>query len=216
MWTTWTKLGWGTMTLFVLLLVLISARYFTLNPEAYFPRQRAVYEAHTAGILLHIGGMIVAAFLGPLQFLRAFRNRHRRLHRIAGRLYIVGAMVGALAGLYMAQFAASGWVAGLGFALLALGVLVTTGWAFWAILQRQVQVHREWMTRSYALMLAAVTLRLYLPVLEGAFGEHAGYALVAWACWVPNLLVAEWFIRRRLRHTPERARRATAPAAAVR
>ena len=59
------------------------------------------------------------------------------------------------------------------------------------------------MTRSYALILAAVTLRVYVAPLEGAFGEHDGYAIVAWACWVPNLVFAEWFIRSRLRRHPE-------------
>ena len=59
------------------------------------------------------------------------------------------------------------------------------------------------MARSYALILAAVTLRVYVAPLEGAFGEHDGYAIVAWACWVPNLVFAEWFIRSRLRRHPE-------------
>ena len=59
------------------------------------------------------------------------------------------------------------------------------------------------MARSYALILAAVTLRVYVAPLEGAFGEHDGYAIVAWACWVPNLVFAEWFIRSRLRRRPE-------------
>jgi hypothetical protein len=62
------------------------------------------------------------------------------------------------------------------------------------------------MTRSYALIFAAVTLRIYLPFLATAFGEHDGYAIVAWACWVPNLLVAEWLIWSRLRRRPEAPR----------
>ena len=47
MWTTRTKLGWGDMVAGVLLLVLFSARDFTLDPEVYNLRQRAVYEALT-------------------------------------------------------------------------------------------------------------------------------------------------------------------------
>jgi uncharacterized membrane protein len=212
MWTTWTKLGWSAMMGGAVLLVLFSARYFTLNPEVYFDRQRAVYEALTVVLLVHIGAMIVAALAGPLQFLRAVRTRRPRLHRITGRLYLAGATVGALAGLYLAPFSASGWISALGFTLLGLGVLATTGRAFWLIVHGRVQAHREWMTRSYALILAAVTLRLYTPFLEAALGEQAGYALVAWLCWVPNLLVAEWLIRRHLRQSPERAR--LVPAAA--
>ena len=58
-------------------------------------------------------------------------------------------------------------------------------------------MHRRWMIRSYALTAAAITLRLYLPLLS-----HLGipfdmsYPVVAWLCWVPNLLFAEWLCRR--------------------
>jgi uncharacterized membrane protein len=197
--STITKIAWAVMAALVLILALSSLRYFAFGSESYFPRQREVYEAQTAGILLHIGGMVFAALAGPFQFLRAFRSRFPRVHRAMGRVYIAGCMIGGLAGLYMAQYAASGFVSGLGFALLAVALLLTTGMAFMAIKRGDVQTHRNWMTRSFALILAAVTLRLYLPGLEAAFGEHAGYAVVAWACWLPNLVVAEWLIQSRPR-----------------
>ena len=91
----------------------------------------------------------------------------------------------------------------LGFALLAFGVLLTTTLAFLRIRSGNVQSHREWMTRSYALVFSAVTLRLYLSPLEAAFGEQDGYAIVSWACWLPNLAFAEWLIRSHLRRHPE-------------
>ena len=71
-----------------------------------------------------------------------------------------------------------------------------------------MQSHREWMVRSYALILAAVTLRIYAPFLEGSLGEQDGYALVAWVSWVPNLVAAEWLIRRSYRRRPEPRRTA--------
>ena len=114
--------------------------------------------------------------------------------------------MGGLGGLYMSQYSASGAVSDVGFAVLAIGVLLTTTLAYIRIRGGDVQSHREWMTRSYALIFAAVTLRIYLPFLEAAFGEHDGYAIVAWACWIPNLLIAEWLIRARLRRRPEAPR----------
>ncbi len=58
--------------------------------------------------------------------------------------------------------------------------------------------HRQWMIRSYALMLAAVSLRLQLP-LAGIYGIAfvSSYPIIAWSCWVPNLIIAEWVIARR-------------------
>ena len=206
--STWSlpmKAAWGLMAALVLVLLLWSVRYFTFNPEVYFERQRDVYEAETLGLMLHIGGMMVAAAMGPFQFIRSFRDRHRKVHRTMGKLYLAGAAVGGIAGLYMAQFSASGTVSDIGFALLAVFLLITTGMAYLAIRKRRIQEHREWMTRSYALVLAAVTLRIYLPILEGVFGEQDGYALVAWLCWLPNLIVAEAIVRGWLRRSPERA-----------
>jgi hypothetical protein len=62
------------------------------------------------------------------------------------------------------------------------------------------------MTRSYALIFAAVTLRIYLPVLRPALGQHAAYLIISWACWVPNLVFAEWLVRTKLRPHPEMPR----------
>lgn len=81
-------------------------------------------------------------------------------------------------------------------------MLLTSAVAFKRILDSDVQSHREWVVRSYALIFAAVTLRIYMPIFEVTRGEFTGYARVAWLCWVPNILLAEWMI-----HTSMRARR---------
>lgn len=203
-WSRRTKVGWGLLALGSLLLVLFAAPYLSMNPDTYFERQRSVYVSHEAWIIGHIAFMMLPALLGPTQFLRAFRDKFPRAHRIAGRVYIIGAIAGAIAGLYMSRYSASGAASGWGFALLGFGVLVTTGTALYMILNGKVQQHREWMTRSYALIFAAVTLRLYVAPMEAIFGEHTGYALTAWVCWIPNLIIAEFIIRTNLRRHPER------------
>ena len=206
MWTTRTRIGWGLLLLGAVLMALTASRYFMFDSSAYFDRQRQVFEDHTFWLMLHITGMFFAILVGPFQFWRRLRERHFRIHRTLGKIYIAAAIVGAIGGLYMSQWSASGTPSDLGFAALAIGVLFTTTTAFMRILRGNVQSHREWMTRSYALIFAAVTLRIYLPGLEAAFGRHTGYAIVAWACWLPNLAFAEWFIRAKLRVKPEEPR----------
>jgi hypothetical protein len=62
----------------------------------------------------------------------------------------------------------------------------------------QVQRHREWIIRSYALTAAAITLRSPLPVLLVSGVSYAiSYRIVAWACWIPDLVFAGCFLRRR-------------------
>ena len=63
-----------------------------------------------------------------------------------------------------------------------------------------VDAHRAWMLRSYALTLAAVTLRIYIPLSQVAGVEfEAAYQAISWFCWVPNLLIVEWIVLTRNR-----------------
>lgn len=80
-----------------------------------------------------------------------------------GRLYLgVGVLDGGLSGLFMARFAFGGFAARLGFA--ALAVCPATGaCALLAIRRVAIDEHRRWMVRNFALTLAGVTLRLYIP-----------------------------------------------------
>jgi uncharacterized membrane protein len=206
MWNIKAKAAWTLMALGALLVLLFSARYFTLDSEVYVESQRAVYEAHVVGLMIHISAMFVALALGPFQFLRSFRNRHLKLHRLTGKAYITGAMIGAVGGIYMSFYSIADAWSGVGFALLGIGVLITTGRAYFLIREGNVQEHREWMTRSFALILAAVTLRIYVPVLEGAsMSEYNAFAIVGWASWLPNIIVAELLIRnQRGRREPSR------------
>jgi hypothetical protein len=53
------------------------------------------------------------------------------------------------------------------------------------------------MIYSYAACFAAVTLRLWLPLLVIGFGDFIkAYTVVAWLCWVPNILVAYLIVRK--------------------
>ncbi len=60
--------------------------------------------------------------------------------------------------------------------------------------------HQQWMWRSYALTFAAVTLRVYIFFTSYQFhlNDATAYATLAWLSWVPNLLVAEFLIRKKL------------------
>ena len=64
--------------------------------------------------------------------------------------------------------------------------------------RRDFTRHRRWMIRSFALTFAAVTLRAYVPISIMAAAPMAiAYPIISWACWVPNLIVAEIWLRTR-------------------
>lgn len=164
---------------------------------ALHPDMRAAFEAHPTGIYAHVFASILALAIGPFQFLARIREKHIRLHRWMGRVYLgVGVLVGGVAGLYMSQFAHGGPLGQLGFGALALAWLYTGARAFDAVRRGEITDHRRWMIRNYALAFAAVTLRIYLPASMLAGADFAlAYGIIAWACWLPNLVFAEWLLR---------------------
>ncbi len=163
------------------------------------PDMRATFEVHRVGIYTHVFASSIALFVGPFQLWSRLRLSRPTLHRWLGRFYLgVGVLVGGLAGLFMALHAFGGVVARLGFGFLAVAWLYTGLRAYQAIRGRNVSAHRRWMIRNFSLTFAAVTLRIWLPasIASGAAFEVA-YPLIAWACWVPNIVVAEWLLNRK-------------------
>ena len=145
----------------------------------------------------HVASAAAALLLVPWQLWPGIRSRVPRLHRWTGRAYVVAATAGGLTGLAAAFSTDNGPVAGAGFAVLGALWTGTTLAAYRAARRRDLVAHRRWAVRSFALAFAAVTLRLYLPLAAVAgFSFAEAYPLVAWLCWVPNLVIAERALRR--------------------
>jgi uncharacterized membrane protein len=145
---------------------------------------------------LHISLGAVAMLTGWSQFLKGFRNRNLTAHRTLGKVYLIAVMISGLAGLYIAGFASGGIISVLGFGGLALAWLFTSSRAYLSIRKKDIDHHQYWMIRSYALCWAAVTLRIWLPLFQFALGMEfiIAYRIIAWLCWVPNLVVAEMIV----------------------
>lgn len=185
------------MTILALYIAFVSFRYFILSPdEAAGPPLAKRFAEYITPLLFHAGGGIIALCLGPWGFWAAFRNKYLLLHRWMGRIYLLSVMIGGIAGLYMAMTALGGLPTRIGFSMLGALWLTTGVMAYLRIRQGDVQVHRAWMIRNYALTFSAVTLRLWLPLFFSlGYDFPEAYTTVAWLCWVPNLLVAELIIR---------------------
>lgn len=156
---------------------------------------------------LHIVGGGLALLLSPVQFSARLRARIPRVHRMVGRVAFTAIGLGGVAGLVIAPVNLAGPIGIAGFGLLAL-LWITFAWkAFRAVRRREFAEHRRWAIRTFALTYAAVTLRLWLAVLIVAQSGPAGvdpevaftraYYVVPFLAWVPNLIVAERYLRRR-------------------
>lgn len=147
------------------------------------------------GFYGHIVPGGLALLIGWLQFSGKLRAKNIRAHRTIGKVYLVSVLVSGISAIYISHFATGGIVSAFGFALLGIIWLGTTLLAFTAIKSGKVAQHEKWMIYSYAACFAAVTLRIwlaFLPSIMGGFIE--AYRIVAWLCWVPNIIVAYFIV----------------------
>lgn len=191
---------------FCVLMVRISWQYRTLDPDVAFLRIKQDYTpyfTYRLAFFVHAFSAILALPAGFTQFSNQLRRRIPGLHRRAGQVYVwVILLLAGPSGLVLAVVANGGWTSRLGFLLLSFGWWITT-WLAWRYgLKRNWRLHRDWMIRSFALTLSAITLRAWKFGLVALFAPPPMdvYRWVAWLGWVVNALVAEglifWFFYR--------------------
>ena len=151
-------------------------KFRTLNPVLVY--------AHFTG-----GGL--ALCLGALQL---WSKSGSQLHRWLGRGYCLCVLIGAMGGLYLSFHSHLGLVTGLGFFILAVLWITTTLLALKFALSHQIDAHRRWILRSFALSCAAISLRALLPLLSLVFNFETSYILVAWLSWGINLALIEIYL----------------------
>ncbi len=174
---------------------LVSYRY--LVPHMPIPSDIGKNLMRRPWLFVHAGLAATALFLGPWQFLPGVRRRTPRVHRWIGRIYVFACLVGGCAGLLLARGTDAGPIAQAGFGILAIVWVGITTQALRLALARRFVEHRRWMIRSFALTFAAVTLRIYLPAAQiMGLDFMESYRAISWLAWVPNLLLAELYLRR--------------------
>ncbi|AJG91205.1 DUF2306 domain-containing protein (plasmid) [Bacillus tropicus] len=152
-------------------------------------------------LFIHITISIVALVNGPFTLSTKFRGKNINRHRIVGKIYMIGILLGGVSGLYLSFYAMGGLVTKLGFDLLSVFWLTSAYQALNRVKNKKIQDHRNWMIRNYFLTFAAVTLRIWLPLFVLLFGLEqfeVSYTVIAWLAWIPNVIIAELFIKQRL------------------
>ncbi|MFC8681899.1 DUF2306 domain-containing protein [Microbacterium ureisolvens] len=210
----------GLIALSLVPIVAGSARLTQLTTGAAVTAENARFFDSPVPVVTHIVGSSVFLVLGALQFAPSLRRR--RWHRIAGRIVAPAGLLSALPALWMTVFydiptAVSG--PGLAAVRLVLGTTMAAAIlvAFIAIRRGDVRTHSAWMTRAYAIGLAAGTqVFVFLPyTLLAGTPSPVVYTLLMTAGWAVNLVIAEVAIRRRARG-PRRRTGTTVTAAGAR
>ena len=194
-------IGWGSVAALAVLIGVFALRLLSFNPEAVTEELRPNLVHHPVLFYAHTTIAPIALLAGVWQFLPV--TRRSSWHRWAGRLYVVCVALESIAGFIIAMTTETGMLAGAGFMILAVLWFTATARAYFQARAGNFVTHRVWMIRSYALTCAAITLRIFLPtgIALGA-GFNKSYIFAAWGCWIINLLIAEWIVRRvRFRET---------------
>jgi uncharacterized membrane protein YozB (DUF420 family) len=194
--TSWpARFAWMILAVLSLGIAAYSAQYLLHPPRT--PAQALGNPLGVPWLFIHVAGAVTALLLGSFQFLPALRRGLSPPHRSVGRLYVMGCLVGGAAGLILAFGSSAGPIASAGFGSLAVIWIAVTLLGWRAVLQRRFANHRRWMIRSWALTLAAVTLRLYLPLVTALdLPFLPWYRAISFLAWVPNLIAAELWLRR--------------------
>lgn len=186
---------------------------FLANPRAPVWQH---YQPFKWWLLPHGIAGACGLLLGPMQFSDRLRQRYAKLHRVAGRVYVAGALIASPMGMYIQVVQSRlGQPRGLLMISITHGGLwmLTTGIALMFILKGKVQQHRQWMTRSFAV---GPGVFLGARVLLGVTGVEPSSSMWPALIWVSIAsaipladIVLQWQELSRPRVAPAKALAAT-------
>ena len=159
----------GLTTLFVF----ITSEVFLLADYPMYHAYRLQVIADRGLLIPQTLAGIFALFIGPINFSSRIRQRHIKLHRVLGRVYVISVFIGAATGVALA-FGRPGFPGTFG---QAEAWVVCTSAAFITARNRQIVPHRQWMARSYAVTFTFVSSRVLN--LWPAYWSHLGDTLSA-------------------------------------
>jgi uncharacterized membrane protein len=189
-----------TLAFFVWLMARITFEYLPYNTDVGFLRIKQDYidiDVWRNAFFVHVYMSIWVLLAGFTQFSQALRSTYPKLHRAFGYIYAVDVLfITGPAGLIMGFYANGGLTSKLSFVVLATSWIAVTAMAVKKAKEGDYDAHRDFMIRSYALTLSALTLRAWKWGINNAveLPPMDVYRAVAWLGWVPNILLAEFII----------------------
>ncbi|MFN8284127.1 MAG: DUF2306 domain-containing protein [Chitinophagales bacterium] len=188
------------LAFFSFLMLRITLQYIPINLDVAFLRIKQDYIdiiPWRIAFFVHVFTSMFALIAGFTQFSKSILKKHKKIHRNIGKLYVfVILFLTGPSGFIMAIYANGGLTSKIGFLLLDILWIYFTVLAFRFALKKDFKQHKQYMYRSYALTLSAITLRAWKYILVFLFQPAPMdiYRIVAWLGFVPNLLLIEFLI----------------------
>jgi len=184
-------------------MLLTISQYVSFQTDVGFLKLKQDYLDITiwkVAFYTHVFSSVLTLCAGFTQFSNYILKQHKNLHRLIGKFYAYNIFfINFPAGMIMAIYANGHLPTKIAFIILDSLWFLFTYKAVTAIRSKDIKMHKRFMIRSYALTCSAITLRLWKIVLTNSFAldPHTIYMIDAWLGFVPNLLFAEWLIRKK-------------------
>jgi len=191
-----------TLGFFTFLMARITAEYIPYNMDVGFLRIKQDYidiDHWRIAFFVHVYASMWALLAGFTQFSSQIQSYYARVHRTFGYIYVTNVLlITGPASLLMGIYANGGPTSKFAFVTLAIGWIAFTAIALVKAKNGDFEAHRNFMIRSYALTLSALTLRAWKWTITNSveLPPMDVYRAVAWLGWVPNLIASELLIRR--------------------
>lgn len=190
---------------FFVLMLRITLRYLPFGTEVAFLQIKQTevsgIKAYLPVFYIHVYSAIFVLLAGFTQFNPKILAKFPKIHRVLGYLYAAIVLIFASpSGIFIGCLANGGLMAKTSFVILGVLWFWFTLKAVQFILKRKIKAHKRMMYRSFALATSAITLRLWKVILVYLFhpAPMDVYQIIAWLGWIPNLLIAEWLIKRKI------------------
>ncbi len=180
----------------------ITLQYIPYDTDVAFLRikqDEIALDYYRWAFFIHVYTSMLTLLAGFTQFSSTILRKFPSIHRTTGWIYIITILLfSGPSGLIMGYHANGGPSSQIAFCLLSGFWMYFTAMALIAIRKKDINAHRRFMIRSFALTLSALTLRLWKYAIVGVFEPRPMdvYRIVAWLGWVLNLIIAEIIIFR--------------------
>lgn len=177
--------GWAAIVLSVIILLVFAAirlEEMTQDPPPPPDPFSSRYIRQPRVALLHIIPGLLFLTLGPLQFVPRIRQRRIEFHRRLGRVLATCAAVSGLFALIINfRFPAFGGISTQAATVFFGAIfLFSLAKAIRHIQRKEVDLHREWMIRAFALAMGVASIRvfvgLFIALSDRGFEEVFGTA----------------------------------------
>ncbi|PAD33098.1 DUF2306 domain-containing protein [Paenibacillus sp. 7523-1] len=179
-------------------------RHYVFDPEA------TAFLSHKTGLkrelnlpvwlkimYIHVAFACLAMAAGLVNFSRFMLEKHRKIHRINGYVYVVSVMMVVLTSGYMAPYSTGGKINSIAFNIINIIWPVMTVMAIVHIKKKRIVKHRNYMIRSYAFCFTNMLIHLITFTFNEGFGlDYASsYTFGLYSSLVLLLILPDMIIR---------------------